>query len=111
MQARALTRPAFITGLTVALFLVPSLADLLSNERRPYGYVAPDAFYFFTIAVNWVRFGIPTYVQQFATNGFHPLWQWLVTALFKIISWLGLSPLALVPLSVAVGLVCISVAL
>jgi hypothetical protein len=110
-QARALTRPAVVTGLTVALFLVPSLLDLLSDERRPYGYVAPDAFYFFTIAVNWVKFGIPTYDQQFPTNGFHPLWQWLVTALFKIVSWLGHSRLALVSLSVAVGLVCISAAL
>ena len=31
--------------LTLALFLLPALADLTSNADRPFGHIAPDAFY------------------------------------------------------------------
>jgi hypothetical protein len=110
-RARALTHTNAIIGLTVLLFVVPALLDLLSDERRAYGYLAPDAFYFFTIGMNWVRFGIPTYDQQFVTNGFHPLWQWVVAALFKVISWMGFTRFTLAPASVVVGLAFISAAL
>jgi hypothetical protein len=108
---RAVTGANVVTALTVLVFLVPALADAVSEERRSYGYLAPDAFYYFTVGVNWVRFGYPTFDQQHPTNGFHPLWQWTIAGLYRLLTALGYSRLALVPAAVVVGLLCLTVSL
>jgi hypothetical protein len=100
-----------VIGCTVSLYLLPALWDVLSNPRRPYGYLAPDAFYYFTIGTNWVEYGTPSFDQVHPTNGFHPLWQWIVTLLYAGLAGLGVSRLALVPVAVVVCLFAISVAL
>ena len=53
----SVTQAHGVIAVTVLAFLVPALWDLLSDPARPYGYLAADAFYYFTIATNWVRFG------------------------------------------------------
>jgi hypothetical protein len=109
--AGALTRTNVTIGLTVILYLVPPLVDIASNERRAYGYLAPDAFYYLTVGVNWIESGFPTFDQAHATNGFHPLWQCAVALLYRMVLWVGGSRLDLVPVSAVVCLLCISAAL
>jgi hypothetical protein len=110
-RIRAVTGANVVIALTVLVFLVPAVADVMSDERRAYGYLAPDAFYYLTVGVNWVKFGFPTFDQQHPTNGFHPLWQWTITGLYRLLSELGYSRLALVPVAVLVGLVCLAASL
>jgi hypothetical protein len=109
--ARRSTQAQRVIGLTVALFLLPALADVLSAPSRPYGYLAPDAFYYFTIAVNWVELGTPSFDQVHPTNGFHPLWQWLVALLYALLQSLGFSRLALVPVALVFCLLLTSAAI
>lgn len=65
------------------LVAVPIGADLLVSGRdRVFGYLAADAFYYLTIGRNFADFGVLAYDQVHATNGYHPLWQILVAAMF-----------------------------
>ena len=41
-------------------------------------FVHDDAFYYFGVARGWDRLGFPTFDGIDATNGYHPLWQWLL---------------------------------
>ena len=50
----------------------------------PMQFLAADAFYYLSIARHSVGRAFYTSDGLFATNGFHPLWQWLLTALFSI---------------------------
>ena len=43
-------------------------------------FLHDDAFYYFGIARRWTRQGFPTFDGITATNGYHPLWQWLLVA-------------------------------
>jgi hypothetical protein len=55
---------------------VPVLADLAGDPlRRPFGYLAADAFYYLTVARNIVLRGSVSMDGVHPTNGFHPLWQ------------------------------------
>jgi hypothetical protein len=110
-RMRAVTSANVVIAFTVVVFLVPALLDVTSGERRAYGYLAPDAFYYFTIGANWVNQGFPTYDQRYPTNGFHPLWQWTIAGVYRLLSALGYSRLALVPAAVVLGLICIAVSL
>lgn len=110
-SGRKLSQAYGVIGGTVLLFLLPALLDVLSDPARAYGYLAPDAFYYFTIAANWVDYGAPSFDQVHPTNGFHPLWQWLVTLLYAGLQGLGFSRLALVPVAVVACLVATSAAI
>src|SRR4051812_3833717 len=44
-------------------------------------FMHDDAFYYFGIARRWNQQGFPTFDGIDATNGYHPLWQWLLVAL------------------------------
>lgn len=111
LRTRALTSANAVVALTMLVFLVPALIDISSGERRAYGYLAPDAFYYFTVGVNWARLGFPTFDQHYPTNGFHPLWQWVIAALYRLCSALGYSRFALAPGAVVLGLFCLAGAL
>jgi len=110
-RVRSGAQPLVVVGSTVLVFLVPALWDVLSDPARPYGYLAADAFYYFTIATNWVRFGAPTFDQVHPTNGFHPLWQWLTALCEAAIEGLGHSHLALPGVAVVVGLLLLAASL
>jgi hypothetical protein len=108
--ARALQEHAPLV-VALACLLWPALHDLLSDRRRAYGYLAPDAFYYFTIAVNWVEHGLPSFDQVHPTNGFHPLWQWMMAGTYATLRALGESRFELVPVAVALGLVLLALTL
>lgn len=106
-----MTQAHLVIGGTLLLFLVPALCDVLADPTRPYGYLAPDAFYYFTIGVNWVELGTPSFDQVHPTNGFHPLWQWLVAGLYAGLSGLGFSRFALAPVAVVLCLLILGAAI
>jgi len=102
--ARALTLGAcLVTAL-------PVLHDLATDlRRRPFSYLAADTFYYFTVARNIVERGSVSSDGEHPTNGFHPLWQLMVTLLY----WLAklLRAPELVPLlTVLVSLTCVTAA-
>lgn len=80
-------------GSIIALFTVlPVFFDLLISDRsRPFGYLASDAFYYLTVARNWAQTGLSTFDGTYLTNGYHPLWQWLLTLLYGLNERLGFS--------------------
>lgn len=60
-----------LIGLSV-LFYLASMRDVVLR------FVPDDAFYYFTIARNWAN-GVPSSFDGLThTNGYHPLWQWLL---------------------------------
>ena len=61
---------------SVALTVFPALLDLWTGgARRAIGYLAADAFYYLTVARNWLDYGTTTFDQVTITNGYQPLWQ------------------------------------
>ena len=79
-------------GLYVALLAcLPVYFDLIiSDQSRPFGYLASDSFYYFTVARNWAQTGLSSFDGTYLTNGYHPLWQWSLTLIYKVNLWLGL---------------------
>jgi hypothetical protein len=105
-------RQRFVALSTVAVFAVPPIADLaLGGTRRVFGYLAADAFYYLTVARNlWVD-GSPSFDGVHATNGFHPLWQYALTALYGVVHTLGMSDVTMLYADVALCLALVAVAL
>lgn len=69
----------------------PVLLDLaVSGRRGPFTYVAADTFYYLTVARNIARHGLASYDGQHLTNGFHPVWQFVIGALYFCTEHLGL---------------------
>lgn len=65
-------------GLAI-LFYLASMRDVVLR------FVPDDAFYYFTIARNWAN-GVPSSFDGLTyTNGYHPLWQWLLAPVAAII--------------------------
>jgi hypothetical protein len=74
---------------TVALFIVPVLADLaVTGARWAFGWLAADAFYYLTVSRNLVHSGRVSFDGTRPTNGFHPLWQLLSALLYGLTSFL-----------------------
>ncbi|MEM9192425.1 MAG: hypothetical protein AAGF12_24845 [Myxococcota bacterium] len=65
-----------IGGTTAALVVVPILIDLaMTTPGGGFAYVAADAFYYLTVAQNFATDASISFDQSHPTNGFHPLWQ------------------------------------
>lgn len=83
-------------ALDVALFFAGCAAvvypAVLSFGRygtaAPFKFFATDAFYYLNVARQHQSVGFYSYDGVHPTNGFHPLWQWLLAALFR---WFDLS--------------------
>jgi hypothetical protein len=80
------TRDRVLVGLAAGGVALPPLVDLLWNGwERVFGYLAADSFYYFTVARNLASGAGVSFDGEYATNGFHPLWQ-LYTALFYAVT-------------------------
>jgi hypothetical protein len=66
-----------------------------SRYVGPFGYVAADAFYYLVVARNVARHGSFSFDGRHPTNGFHPLWQLLTSALDFATEHLGLEQFTL----------------
>ena len=89
-----------------ALLSLPILVDLaLSPRTRSFDFLAPDAFYYFTVARHISRLGAISFDQEHATNGFHPLWQALLAACHWWLDRLSIDESQLLLLSLVLGAV------
>ena len=74
-EARIVALCFGVLGLVIAgLILFAPMRDVVLR------FVHDDAFYYFGVARGWRRYGFPTFDGIDATNGYHPLWQWLLVA-------------------------------
>lgn len=80
---------AAITALLAILLLYVPLYDLYYfGIQSVFGHFAQDAFYYLTVAKR-STLGFFTFDGERATNGFHPLWQYTLTALFWLLKSYG----------------------
>ncbi len=102
----------WIIGATVLLYISPVIADLLINGfNRVFSYFAADTFYYLTIARNYAQYGFYTFDQLYPTNGFHPLWQFLLGFLYQGLSIFHASDEAYLVVVILVNLLVISLAI
>src|SRR5579859_1958542 len=75
--------PRLLAGAAVGLLAGPVAVDFAINDRRrPFAYLASDAFYYLTVGWNFAHRGVLGYDQVRASNGYHPLWQLSECVLF-----------------------------
>jgi hypothetical protein len=87
-----------------AIVLGPVLLDLLhGGTRAAFRYLAPDSFYYNTVARNIALHGSVSYDGLRPTNGFHPLWQITLAALYFVLHVLRLPESAFLIGSVLLG--------
>lgn len=80
----------FYLGALIALLLSPYLAlSLWGSEAQLVGFFPDDAFYYLKTARNVFDFGFATFDGVNPTNGFHPLYFLLVTALAGMVPATG----------------------
>jgi len=99
MSGREMRAVAFcfaaISSVVAGLLLLGPVRDVLLR------FTHDDAFYYFGIARRWSRQGFPTFDGIDATNGYHPLWQWLLVAVSRFFP----DPITFVRVGAASGVV------
>lgn len=82
----------FPEALLDRLILLPGLFILLAHAVIPmdeFIHRGDDAFYYFQVACNHVRYGFWTFDGIHPTNGVQPLWALILTVLAHVVSWFG----------------------
>lgn len=93
----------------VALLVVPIVADVLaSGPARLFAYVAADTFYYLVVARHTGE-GVIAFDGGHPSNGFHPLWQALVSIPY-LLGLLGGPSVADLAYTLVLSLLCISTA-
>jgi hypothetical protein len=70
-----------------AILFVPVIVSFYYiGSRTIFNMFASDSMYYMGIANNYIKFGIPTFDGETATNGFHPLWELAIIGMFKVFS-------------------------
>ena len=86
---------ATLAALVVGLLLFASMRNVVLR------FMHDDAFYYLGIAWRWQRSGFSTFDGINPTNGYHPLWQWLLVPFAGLFQ----SPETFARASAAVGVV------
>lgn len=69
--------------LTAFFCIYPPLRNYKQNDiKTAFDYFAADAFYYLNVADNYQKTGFSTYDGFHPTNGFHPLWQYILNFSF-----------------------------
>ena len=93
----------------VALLVVPIVADVIaSGPARLFAYVAADTFYYLVVARHTGE-GVVAFDGGHPSNGFHPLWQALVSIPY-LLGLLGGPSVADLAYTLVLSLLCISTA-
>lgn len=82
-------RQAWILGATVIVFTAPVVVDVCTQARHAFIYLAMDAFYYLTIARNHHASGLFSFDGERLTNGYHPLWQWVLSPAYGVLERIG----------------------
>jgi len=103
--------PATI-GLALVVLIAPFLWQLAADGRyAKFGFVAPDTFYYLTVARNVVEHGTISFDQFHPTNAFHPLWQLICVLLYALGKLFSLPEDAVIVAALVTGLLFIGVGL
>lgn len=101
-------RPIYIAIASVLLVLLPVVVNLRTEGIKSiFGYFAADTFFYLAVAKNSSWLPAFSFDGIYPTNGFHPLWQFLVKALGN---WLSLDSKGLIYLAFIFSWICISIA-
>jgi hypothetical protein len=93
---------------TLLLLAVPVLVDLaVGGLRRAFDYTASDSYYYLAVARNIVDKGRVSFDGELATNGFHPVWQFLLAGIFGVVRLCHVDQSAMMFLSLLAGLALI----
>lgn len=80
-----MTRHSAQLGVVIACALwLTTAAGMIFSGALDGPIIADDAFYYFEISRNAARGEGFTFDGMYPTNGFHPLWAWLLTPLFAL---------------------------
>jgi len=83
-RSAALSPAAWLALYAVAIALVPPAVSAASGGLRAiFDYLAADSFVYLSVAGRSTH-GFYTFDGTHATNGFHPLWQTLLKAVFQL---------------------------
>jgi len=74
----------WLKAAVLAVVVTAALMTFQSERRYVQGFAADDAFYYTVIARNFAADGLPTFDRYTLTNGFHPLYAFLLTGLVAI---------------------------
>lgn len=75
-----------------AFLLLPALYILWERGARgAFSYLSGDVPYYLVVARNIVELGMVSFDQAYPTNGFHPLWQASLAALYAPFALIGIS--------------------
>lgn len=80
------------------------------GDRIIFNFLAADSMYYMSIANNYTKYGFPTMDGVAATNGFHPLWEYILMLLFKYTGISHHNQIYLV-FGLSIALVCITYAI
>ena len=93
----------------VALLVVPIVADVIaSGPERLFGYVAADTFYYLVVARH-IGEGVVAFDGVHPSNGFHPLWQALVSIPY-LLGLFGRPTVTELAFTLVLSLLCLSAA-
>lgn len=67
----------------LATIYVPALSFLISGPSAYFKFFAADTFYYLSIASNTSWSTIASFDGAYPTNGFHPIWQFLLKFIFS----------------------------
>ncbi len=82
--------PPYLAALLLLAAVIVKLAGLLRDASWGYGLLhSDDAYYYVLAARNFVDLGFFTADGLNATNGFHPLWAWLLVGYYAIAGTTG----------------------
>lgn len=83
MRKKLFIKTFFILFVISAIIYVPLRTYKQSGNQAAFSYFAGDAFYYLNIAKQSADKGFFTYDRQNPTNGFHPLWQYVASSVYK----------------------------
>mgnify|MGYP000113341021 CR=1 FL=1 len=94
------------------LFLFPFvLGPVIGGKGWSVKFLSGDVYYYFVVARNYLDHGITSFDGEYATNGFHPLWQGCVILITSLSDGLGLSLFGLCALTLFFSVLIVAVAL
>ena len=106
-SSRRLTQVVIASAMV--LLVAPIVADVIaSGPGRLFGYVAADTFYYLVVARH-IGEGIVAFDGVHPSNGFHPLWQAMVSLPY-VIGLFGQPAVAELAFTLVLSLLCLSAA-
>jgi hypothetical protein len=84
VRAAQIRNQLILPAISSAILLFPvAVAFRRLGNRALFNFLADDSMYYGQIANNFIKYGFPTSDGLTPTNGFQPLWGWLLMAVFK----------------------------